>query len=108
MTADSISLDELAETYKHKKRRDDDSDDEDDDNKKSSPILRVSNLKLIISLFLWFIFIVSDIFRDSVLSEIGSHAVKGREITTWGVVVQGTFLIIGYLILVYLTENDIL
>jgi hypothetical protein len=107
MSTESISLDELAETYKRKKQHD--SDDEDEEyNKKNAPILRVSNIKLIISLFLWFLFIVSDIFRDSVLSEIGSHAVKGREITTWGVVIQGTFLIIGYIILVYLTEHEIL
>jgi hypothetical protein len=105
MHSDSISIDDVVEK-KHKPKNDDSGDDDVED--KRAPILNLGNVKLIIMLFLWFIFIVSDIFRDSILSEIGPQTLKGREITSWGIVVQGIFLIIGYILLVYLTEHEIL
>jgi hypothetical protein len=104
MHSDSISIDEVSEK-KHKTKN---NDMDDDDEEKHAPILNLGNVKLIIMLFLWFIFIVSDIFRDSILAEIGPQALKGREITSWGIIVQGIFLIIGYILLVYLTEHEIL
>lgn len=103
MHKDKVSIDEIIaeqdEEYEEKKHN------KDDDKR---PVLRMSNIKLIIALFIWFLVVVSDVFRDSVLTEIGKSAVIGREVTTWGIILQGIILIVGYVILVYLTENNIL
>jgi hypothetical protein len=75
---------------------------------KSEPRLRVANVKLLISLFLIFVVVVSDVFTDSVISGFGEKAVRGRSLTSWGVALQGIFLVIFYILAVYLTENHIL
>lgn len=69
--------------------------------------LQMSNIKMLFSLFIIFLIVVSDVFTNSVLSAFGSKAVQGREPTTWGVVLQGIFLVIGYILMIYLTEQGI-
>lgn len=66
------------------------------------------NLKLVGILFLLFIFVVSDFFTSSVISGFGEKAVRCRSPTSWGVVLQGIFLVILYVIAVYLIENGII
>lgn len=70
--------------------------------------LKVSNIKLIISLFVIFMFVVSDVFTNNIISKFGENTISGRNPTAWGVVLQGIFLIIFYILAVYLTENNIL
>ena len=72
------------------------------------PALKTSNYKLIIGLFIWFLFVVSDICRDYLIKEISVHAVDGRTLTSWGVIMQGLLLVVGYIILVYCTDQDII
>ena len=76
--------------------------------KDHEPRLQVANLKLIIILFVAFIIVVSDVFTNSVIAGFGEKAVRGRTPTPWGVVLQGVFLVIFYILAVYLTENQIL
>jgi hypothetical protein len=66
------------------------------------------NFKLLLSLFLTFMLVVSDVFTSSVLSGFGEKAVVGRIPTVWGIVLQGIFLVIGYAIAVYLIKHNIL
>ncbi len=73
-----------------------------------APRLGLGNIKLIFSLFMWFLVVVSDVFTNSIIAGFGSSAVKGRTPTSWGVVLQGTFLVLGYMLLVYLTEHEVL
>jgi hypothetical protein len=72
------------------------------------PRLRVANLKLLVALFVMFIVVVSDVFTNSIIAGFGEKAVRGRTPTSWGVVLQGIFLVIFYIIAVYLTEHHIL
>ena len=51
------------------------------------------NFKLVIILFLIFIFIVSDIFNNTILSCFGDRAIKNRNPTGVGIIIQGIFLI---------------
>jgi hypothetical protein len=71
------------------------------------PRLRVANFKLLIALFLMFVTIVSDVFTNSVLAGFGEKAVRCGSPTSWGVVLQGIFLVIGYILFVYLTEHGV-
>ena len=66
------------------------------------------NFKLLLSLFLTFILVVSDVFTNSILSSFGEKAVMGRTPTMWGIVLQGIFLVIGYAIATYLIRHGIL
>jgi len=72
------------------------------------PRLRVANLKLIIALFISFLVVVSDVFTNSIIAGFGEKAIRGRSLTSWGVVLQGIFLVILYILSVYLTEHDVL
>ena len=85
---------------------------DNDDGKKNSgpppPRLRVANLKLLVALFISFLIVVSDVFTGAVIAGFGSNAVHGRTPTSWGVVLQGIFLVIFYILAVCLTENQIL
>ena len=76
--------------------------------KKQEPRLRVANVKLLLAIFVIFITVVSSAFTNSVLSGFGEKAVKGRSPTSWGVVLQGIFLVLFYILAVYLTEHGIL
>ena len=85
--------------------RHDDSVSIDDDGGAAAPRLRVANVKLLIALFLAFLAVVSDVFTDSVLSGFGEKAVRGRTPTPWGVVLQGIFLVLFYVVALYLPEH---
>ncbi len=65
-------------------------------------------IKLIFGLFLLFLFVVSDVFVNNVVSGFGEKAVKCRCPTVWGTVLQGIFLVIGYVILLHLIDRQIL
>ena len=80
------------------------SDVEDKHGGGKEPRLRVANVKLLVTLFIIFIVVVSDVFTNS----FGEKAVRGRSTTAWGVVLQGIFLVIFYVLAVYLTEHNIL
>lgn len=73
-----------------------------------APRIRVANVKLMIALFLAFLVVVSDVFTTGILAGFGEKAVRGRTPTSWGVVLQGIFLVLFYLLAVYLTEHHIL
>ena len=73
-----------------------------------APRLRVANIKLIVSLFVIFVIVVSDVFTNNIISGFGEKAVRGRSPTSWGVVLQGIFLVIFYILAIYLTEHQII
>lgn len=75
---------------------------------KKGPRLGAGNLKLVISLFLLFVVIVSDPFTNNVIAAFGEKAVRGRSLTSWGVMLQGIFLVVGYISALYLIERGIL
>ena len=75
---------------------------------KNNTINNFSNLKLLVSIFILFIVVVSDVFTSSVISNFGESAIVGRTPTAWGITLQGIFLIIFYIIAVHLIENDVL
>ena len=66
------------------------------------------NLKLILALFMIFVLVVSEVFTNSIIAGFGESAVRCRNPTSWGIVLQGIFLVIGYVLAVYLIEHDIL
>jgi hypothetical protein len=68
---------------------------------------RTANLGALLTLFVLFLFVVSDFFTDSVISGFGEKAVKGRHPTCWGVVLQGIFLVILFALASHLTENGV-
>jgi hypothetical protein len=72
-----------------------------------APKLKKNSIKQYLILFIIFIFVVSDIFINNILSNIG-NTVKCRTPTNLGVVVQGIFLVIFYIISVHLVDNGIL
>jgi hypothetical protein len=65
-------------------------------------------IKLIFGLFLLFLFVVSDVFVNNVVSGFGEKTVKCRSPTAWGTVLQGVFLVIGYIILLHLIDRQVL
>jgi len=73
----------------------------------NTPKLKKNSIKQYLILFIIFIFIVSDIFINNILSNIGS-TVKCRTPTNLGVIVQGIFLVMFYIISVHLVDNGIL
>ena len=56
------------------------------------------NFKLLISIFVIFLTITSDVFTDRILSQF-MGAVEFKTSTSWGTVIQGLFLVIGYIIM---------
>jgi hypothetical protein len=68
----------------------------------------VANLKLILALFLIFVVVVSDVFTNSIIAGFGEKAVRCRSPTSWGVVLQGIFVVIGYILALYLIEHRVL
>jgi len=75
--------------------------------KKNSDCLGVLNIKILISLFLIFVVVQSELFTNSVLSGFRG-AVNCRAPTSYGVAVQGTFLVLFFILAVYLFEGRIL
>lgn len=102
--SDSIPLEQLRRRPTKSEYRSDDTDDTVD---APAPRIRVANYKLMVALFVVFLVVVSDVFTDSVISKFGS-AVKGRDPTSWGIMLQGIFLVLGYIMAVYLTEHGVL
>jgi hypothetical protein len=98
--ADSVSLDALQATEGESPTKSEAKD-------RGRPRLGVSGLKIIVALFLLFVVVVSDAFTNTVISAFGQKAVRGRSPTAWGVVLQGIFLVIGYVLLLYLIDRGI-
>lgn len=69
---------------------------------------RAPGLKGLLALFVIFLVVVSDVFTNSVISGFGASAVRGREPTTWGIALQGIFLVIGYSLATYLIGQGVL
>lgn len=72
--------------------------------KKISAVKKAGGLKLLVILFLLFVFVSSDVFVNNVLSLFGG-TVQGRNPTSWGVMLQGIFLVIGFILFSHLIEN---
>lgn len=68
---------------------------------------RAHTLKLYLSIFMAFIFIVSQIFVGNVLPAFGEKAVVGRTPTTWGIMIQATSMVICYAIAKYLISHGV-
>lgn len=69
--------------------------------------LRAGNIKVIIALFLLFLIVSSTVFTDNIVAGFGAKAVQGRSKTPFGHVVAGIFLVIGYILVLYLTDHKI-
>ena len=96
---DSVSLDEAGEPA--------DAGDELWRGKTGRPRARSANLKIVISLFLLFVLVVSDVFTSSVIGGF-SGAVRCRTPTSWGIVLQGVFLVIFFILAVHLIDSNVL
>lgn len=66
------------------------------------------NIKHSIILFILFLFSVSNIFIDEVLGKWFTGAVLNRNTTTYGVVLQGIFLVLAFTLLQYLDTANML
>ena len=63
-----------------------------------SSLISATNLKLMLALFLIFIFITSNVFTTRVLRGF-SGTYDRNEITNYGVVLQGIFLVLAYMMM---------
>ena len=63
-------------------------------------------VKMALFLFLYIIFLCSDVFIDRVLSTSDNRYVEGGQITDSGVFVQGILLSIGYIIMHVLISHE--
>ncbi len=64
-------------------------------------------LKFLVLMYILFIFIVSDVFVDRILSNfIG--ATELHTVTNWGSALQGIFYLLGYIVLEILADQSIL
>ena len=77
-------------------------------NSTTSNTISPTNIKLVFILFLLFIFIVSDVFTGTILSCFGHRAVKGRSPTAVGIIIQGIFLIIFYILFATLIKKGVI
>lgn len=59
------------------------------------------------ALFLLFLFVVSDVFVGGVLGGFGG-ATRGRSPTAYGVVLQGVFLVLFFVVAIHLMEIGVL
>lgn len=75
-----------------------------DKSSESSVKISPKSIKLIIFLFFIFIFVISDFFVNNVVASFG-NTLEGRNLTTWGVVVQGIMLVLFYIITAHLIEK---
>ncbi len=64
------------------------------------------NCKSMIMLLAIFLFVISNFFINNILSGFGDSAIEGGELTTWGLVLQGIFLVMFYVIALYLDKNN--
>jgi hypothetical protein len=63
--------------------------------------------KLLIMIYIMFVFLSSDVFVDRVLSNF-EGAVDIRSATNYGIMIQGMFLVLGYVVLEILIDQSIL
>lgn len=78
----------------------------DDFMKMTVEILSEVQYKLFFLVFIIFVIINSDIFINRILGKF-SHTMDGHRITSWGVVLQGTFLVLGAIAIDALVKNNI-
>ena len=64
-------------------------------------------VKAVLALFLIFIFVVSDVFMNNVLSGF-SGAMRGRTTTPFGTVIQGIFHVLFFILALHLISKDII
>ena len=75
---------------------------------KTDAVVKKTSIRNLLILFLLFLVIVSDFFANHVISKFGQKTMRGRAPSSWGVVLQGLFLVIGYAVLSHLDEQQIL
>ncbi len=66
------------------------------------------NIKSTVSLFLIFIFVISDFFTNNVLKPASNKVVKGINVTIFGNLLQGLSLVLIYSLIVYLINSDVI
>ncbi len=66
----------------------------------------LASLKVLVALFVVFVLVASDVFTDNVVSAFGG-AVHCRTPTSYGVVVQGVFLVVFYVLALNLIESGV-
>lgn len=79
----------------------------DDFTKMTVEILSEIQYKLFFLIFLVFIILNSDVFVNRILSKFSS-AVDGHRITSWGTVLQGTFLVLSAITIDAFVKNNII
>ena len=84
-----------------------DGDEEHESSSKKTRKIGAGGLKVLISIFLSFLLVVSNIFTNGVLSWFGG-AVRCRNPTSYGTVLQGIFLVIFYIVATHLIETKVL
>lgn len=74
--------------------------------KKAEPPHSAKKHKLnhLLTIFFMFLIVVSDFFINNVISKCGKKTMQGRFPTTWGIVLQGVFLVIGVSIMTYVNQ----
>jgi hypothetical protein len=73
----------------------------------SSKVKKLLNFKILIAIFVLFALVVSDVFTNNVISGFRG-AVQCRTPTSYGVVLQGIFLVIFYVLALHMIEGDII
>ena len=63
--------------------------------------------KFLALIFVMFIFISSDVFNERILSNFDS-AVEVRTVTNYGIMLQGIFFVLGFIVLEILIDQGIL
>jgi len=99
-TTDSVTLDALASG----------GDSGGGGGKGSGPMTKIGklvNFKILIAIFVIFALVVSDVFTNNVVSGFRG-AVQCRSPTSYGVVIQGIFLVIFYVLAIHMIQGDII
>ena len=65
-----------------------------------------SSYKQYIALLFIFIIVMSNIFIDNILSMFGPSAVLSRKVTSYGIILQGLFLVFLFIVAQYLIEKE--
>lgn len=68
---------------------------------------KLLNFKILVAIFVMFALVVSDVFTNNVVSGFRG-AVLCRSPTSFGVVLQGIFLVFFYVLALHLIEGDII
>ena len=63
---------------------------------------------MLLALFTIFLVVSSNAFTESVVAPFGEKAMRGRALTPWGVVIQGVFLVIFFVLAMYLSDQHVL